>query len=180
VALALVGLAAAVFSLQGGTSGLSLPQLAELVHLGDLRHTVGEFLGRLEASGSVAVIPALAGAGAVLVGVLLLAGALIPRRERLVQLVQTPRGSVMARRRPLSQIAAALVEQERGVTEARAKVRPRRRSGGRIKVRAYLTRPAAKRDLQVALRQRLAPVTEPFNLKPKIVTRLGRRGSRVQ
>lgn len=58
-------------------------------------------------------------------------------RERLVTLSRGEPGTVAARRRALAQVATALVERDRGVTEARVRVRPmRRRTGGRLSARA--------------------------------------------
>ena len=59
VALSLCGLAIAVFAIGGSTSGdFSLPGLAKLVHLPQLRSDIGELYARLEAPGSVAAISA--------------------------------------------------------------------------------------------------------------------------
>jgi len=77
LALAIVGLAVAV---------LGLSWLAELVGLPTLEKEAGRLLGAVEADGSVAVVSALSGLGAMVLGVLLLIGALTPRRERLVVL----------------------------------------------------------------------------------------------
>ena len=94
----------------------------------------------VEASGPIALVAALSGLGAVLLGLLLMAGVLVSRRERLVTLAEGQRGSLAARRRPLAQAATALVEQVRGVTEARVRMRPRRTGGGRLAVRASQSR----------------------------------------
>ena len=72
-------------------------------------------------------------------------------RERLVTLASTEAGEVAARRRPLAQAATALVEQVRGVTEARVRVRPRRRGGGRMKVRASRARPIDPKQVEGAV-----------------------------
>src|SRR5205807_3671923 len=118
----------AVFSIGTGTSGPSLGQLADLLHLASLRGTVGQWLVQLESPGSVAVLAGACGIGAILLGLLLLAGVLVPRRERLVTLSHGDPGTVAARRRPLAHVATTLVERERGVTEARVRVRPMRRT----------------------------------------------------
>ena len=116
VALAVVGLAAAVFCIGKGTDTLSLHNLADIVALPQARDQVASFLATLEAPGSTAVLSALGGLAAMAVGLVLLIGVLVPRRERLVSLTRTPDGTIAARRRPLGQIAEALVEQGRGVT----------------------------------------------------------------
>jgi hypothetical protein len=179
VALSAAGLALAVFSIGTGVSGPSLGRLAELLHLASLRGTVGQWLAQLETHGSVAVLAGVCGIGALLLGLLLLAGVLVPRRERLVTLSRGEPGTVAARRRPLAQVATVLVERERGVTEARVRVRPmRRRTGGRLSVRASRARRADPAQVQAAVGEALGGLTEPFKLKPRIDVR--RQGARVE
>jgi len=180
LALAVAGLAIAVFSIGEGTEGPTYARLAELVGLPGLRDTVGGWLGQLEAPGGVAQIAALAGLGAMLVGALLLAGVLIPRRERLVRLDAGATGALVARRRPLTQLASTLVEQVRGVTAARVKVRPRRWAGGTITVRAQRGRRAQDSDVERAVSQELSDLTEPFRLRARVRVRAAERGNRVQ
>ncbi|MBV8710798.1 MAG: hypothetical protein JOY56_03430, partial [Solirubrobacterales bacterium] len=105
VALAAAGLLLAIFCIGTGTHGPSLGGLAKLLSLPSVRDAVGDWLARVERPGSVAVIAAVCGLGAIALGLLLIAGVLIPRRERLVQLTQTEHGRVAARRRPLAQMA---------------------------------------------------------------------------
>jgi len=178
VILAVAGLVLAVFCISTGTSGPSLGGLASLLDLSALRDSVGSWLHQLEAQGSVAAIAAVCGLGAILLGLLLLIGILVPRRERLVALADGERGTLAARRRPLAQAAGALVEQVRGVTAARVRVRPRRRVGGRLKVRASRARPTDPRQLQSAVREQLSGLTEPFKLKARVD--VPRRGARVE
>jgi hypothetical protein len=113
-----------------------------------------------------------------LLGVLLLIGLLVPRRERLVTLAHDEKGTVAARRRPLAQIATRLVEQVRGVTEARVRVRPRRRGGGRLAVRASRTRPTEPSEVKRTVQEQLAGLTQPFALTTRIEA--PRRGARVE
>lgn len=171
LALALAGIAAAVFCIATGTSGPSLGNLASILHLAALRDTIGGWLSQIEASGSVAVIAAACGLGAVLLGVLLLAGVLVPRRERLVQLTSNGTGTVAARRRPLAQVAGALAEQARGVTEAKVKVRPRRSSGGRLRVRASRPEDVDAGAVRSAVDDQLQVLTEPFGLSARVEVR---------
>lgn len=178
IILAVVGIALAIFCIGTGTSGPSLGGLANLLQLSALRDTVGTWLGQLEAPGPVALIAAVCGLGAVLLGLLLLAGLLVPRRERLVTLARGEHGTLAARRRPLAQAATALVEQVRGVTEARVRVRPRRRAGGRLAVRASRTRRVDARQLKEAVREELGGLTNPFKLKARVD--VPRRGPKVQ
>jgi Family of unknown function (DUF6286) len=178
VLLALAGLLVAIFCIGTGSSGLSLGGLADLLQLSSLRDTVGAWLDQLEASGPVAVVAAVSGLGATLLGLLLVTGVLVPRRERLVTLASGEHGTLAARRRPLAQAATTLVEQVRGVTEARVRVRPRRRAGGRLAVRASRSRPADPRQLRDAIRERLGSLTDPFKLSTRVEVR--RRGARVE
>ena len=178
LALAAAGLVLAVFCIGTGTSGPSLGALAKLLHLASLRGTVGHWLGQLEAHGSVALIAAACGCAAVLLGLLLLAGVLVPRRERLVTLSRGEPGTLAARRRPLAQVATTLVERVRGVTEARVRVRPLRRTGGRLSVRASRTRRADPGQVQTAVGEALGGLTEPFKLKARVDVR--RQGARVE
>ena len=178
LALALAGLALAVFCIGTGTDGPSLAHLASLLELASFRDTTGAWLSGLEAPGSVATIAGLCGIGALLLGLLLLVGLLVPRRERVVTLAQDEEGTVAARRRPLAQIATVLVEQVRGVTEARVRVRPRRRGGGRLAVRASRTRPTEPTEVRQNVQEQLAGLTQPFALTTRID--VPRRGARVE
>ncbi len=114
LALAVTGLVVAIFSIRGEDRPLSIPALAENLRLHDLRETVGDFLDQLEAPGDIALLSALCGLGALLLGLMLLAGALSSRKERLMVLEREGGTTLAARRRPLGQVAAALVEQANG------------------------------------------------------------------
>lgn len=181
--LAAAGLAAAVFSTMGNDDALSLPRLARYLHLPELRGVVGDYLGDLEASGPTAWISAGAGAAAVLLGIALLAGALAPRRERLVVLDEDPDGARLAAgRRPLSQVAAVLADQQRGVTQTKARVRPTR-LGRRGRLRVSVFHPRNQVSEQVARRvsDALGQLGEAFGLKTSVRARRGKRGqARVQ
>ncbi len=179
VILAVAGIVLAVFCIAAGTTGPSLGKLASILHLASVRNTTGHWLGQLEASGSeVAVIAGLCGLGAILLGLLLLTGLLVPRRERLVTLASDRDGTLAARRRPLGQAAQTLVEQVRGVTQARARVRPRRRAGGRLRVSASRTRTADPAQVRGAVDEQLRELTDPFTLKARV--EVARKGARVQ
>jgi hypothetical protein len=178
VSLAVAGIVVAVFCIGTGTSGPSLVKLASILHLASVRDTIGHWLGQLEASGSVAVLAGLCGLGAILFGLLLLTGLLVPRRERLVTLASDGEGTLAARRRPLGQAAETLVEQVRGITQARARVRPRRRAGGRLRVRASRTRTADPTQVRAAVNEQLRELTDPFTLTARV--EVAREGARVQ
>jgi hypothetical protein len=178
VLLSVAGLVLAVFCIGTGTSGPSLGRLASLLQLDSLRDTVATWLAQLEADGSIATVAGLCGLGAMLLGVVLLVGLLAPRRERLVKLPGETNGTVAARRRPLGQAAGTLVEQTRGVTGAKARVRPGRRGGGRVNVRASRPRSADANQVRGGALEQLRDLTEPFGLKARV--RLDGRGERVQ
>jgi len=173
VVLALAGLAAAVAMIDPGG-------LAGAVGLPRVRDTVGNWLDALGGPGAIDLASVLGGVLAVLLGLALLAGLLIPRRERLLVLRSGSAGTIAARRRALAQVATALVEQTRGVTEAKVKARPHRRRGGRLRVRAARPRPAPAREVERAIAGHLEGLTGPFALKARIHTHTGERGSRVQ
>lgn len=180
VALAACGLAVAVFSV-AASGDFSLPGLAKLIGLPGLSEGAGRLLRSVEADGGVAAISALAGLGAVVLGALLLAGTLAPRRERLVVLGSGDEGTTAARRRVLRRVAGALAEQARGVTATKVKLRARRRArGGRLTVRAAHPRTADPKEVERGALEALDPLAKPFGLKPRIRPRLGRPDQRVQ
>ncbi len=181
VALALAGLTAAVFTIQGGDRPLSLPSLAQHLRLPDARDNVGDYLDRLEADGPLASRSALAGTGAVLAGVLLLLGVLAPRREGTVVFDEGEGGSLAARRRTLAGAAEALAEQTRGVTTAKADVRPASRlRKGRLRVRVAHARNQRQGEIEERVLSAVSPLVEAARLKPRVQAKVGERGARVE
>lgn len=181
VALALLGAAVAIFSLEGGESGLSIPALADLVSLPELGGTTDDFRAQLEADGSVATLSALGGLAAIALGIILIVGALSPTRERLLTLDDdSEAGRLASRRRPLAQYATTVAERVEGVTDARVRAKPGRFSRGVLKVRADRTRRTARRELSQRIEEALEPIIRAFHLRPRISTRVGEGSSRVQ
>ncbi|HZN88732.1 MAG TPA: DUF6286 domain-containing protein [Thermoleophilaceae bacterium] len=180
VALALTGAAVAIFSIQGGDTGLSIPALADLVGLPDLGQTTDDFRAQLEAEGAAATRSALGGLAAIALGVVLLVGALAPTRERLLTLEDSEEGRLAARGRPLSQFAKTLTERVDGVTDAKVKARAGRFGHGHLKVRADRTRPSERREVCAGIETALEPVSRGFGLRNRISTRVGEGSSRVQ
>lgn len=179
-ALALAGLAVAVFSIGAPGDPLGLPELANHLRLPELEDTAGDWLEQLEDEGPLARRSALGGLCALGAGLLLLA-AFPPRRERLVVLEKSDAGELRARRRPLAQVAEALAERERGVTAANARVRPNRLGrGGRLRVRASRLRHAPPEDVGERVSQALAPLATEFNVQPRVRSRLGKGRERVE
>lgn len=180
VAIAVGGVAVAIFCIRGGNATLSLPHLASLLSLDDLRDRVGPWLTSLEA-GDPALVAALAGTGAMLLGLSLLVGALVPRRERQLIVERGERGTIAARRRALADALADLAERPREVLRAKAKVRPSRdRVGGRARLKLTEisrtdNRPGVAKESRVEL-DRLAG---QLSLKLQWARRRPRRGGRT-
>lgn len=180
VALAAIGLATAIFAL-GGSGDLSIPGLASLGGLPELEDQAGRLLGAVEADGSIAVLSALAGLGSAALGVLLLVGALAPTRERLVVLEKSDEGTLAARRRPLTQAARALVEQTRGVTASKVKLRPRRgERGGKLSIRVAHSSASDPSRIADEATASVGQLEKAFELKTRVRPRLGGKGRRVQ
>lgn len=181
LALALLGLAVALFSIQGDERALSLPTLARHLRLPELRDVTGDYLSHLEAGGPVAWISVGAAAAAIAVGILLVVGALAPRRERLVVLADEGGARLAARRRALAQLAAERVRGVRGITEERTRVRPGRRGrGGSLTIMASHSRKGSSPELEQRIAAAVAPLAEDFDLRTRVRARLGKRGSRVE
>ena len=172
VALALLALAVALVSL--------LPSLAEAFGLVALRESVGSYLTALEAPGEIALASLLSGLAAVLAGLLLLVGALARAREPLVVSDEGRDGRLAARRRPLSQMAEALVAEVTGVTAVRARVRPARKGlGGRLDVSASHSRQESPGEIEREAAAALAPLAEGFGLRTRVRPRVAESGQRV-
>jgi len=179
VLLAVAGAATAVFCIQGGQATLSLPHLAELIRLSDLRDSVGELLYSVQADGPTAQMTALAGAASLLVGFAVLAGALVGRRERLLTIDDHQQGRLAARRRALAQMAVAQVEQSRGALRAKASIRPRRRGkGGRLRVTTFRPETISDEAAIQSAQKQLASFAEALSLRVRARAREPRRGSR--
>lgn len=181
VAVAIAGLAAAVFSIQGDIGTLSLTKLCDLVELDRLRGTVGAWLAALEDDGPTATVAALAGVGAVLLGLALLIGSLVGRRERLVLIERSPRGQLAARRRAAGQALRALAEQPRDVIAAKVRVRARRRRrGGRARLTLLRAQTAERRAVLASGKERAQPLAEAMALRVRARQKVPRRHGRVR
>lgn len=180
IALAVAGLAAAIFCITGASSGLSLPGLAKLVHLPQLKSDVGKLLTAVESSGSVALLSLLGGLLSMLLGLVLLLGVLTPRRERLIIVERGSDGTLGARRRPLRQLAGWLVESSRGVTRSRVRVRSSRGGKGKLKVTAYRPRSASDADVERTVHESLSALASGFGLREKVRVAVGEKGDRVE
>jgi hypothetical protein len=180
VAVAIGGVIIAVFCLRGDSATLSLAHLASLVSLDDLRGKVGNLLSGVESDGPVAALAALCGAGAVLLGLGLLVGALVPRRERRLIVERDARCTISARRRAVADALTDLAERPREVHAAKARVRPNRsRTGGRARLKLTEAAGTDERPVAEQARQDLAKLGEGLSLKLQSVTRRPRRGGRT-
>ena len=165
VVLALAGVAAIVIAVSGGNASL-----AESVGLPAVRDAVSGFLERLE-GGRAAALVALIAAGAVLIGLLLLVGILVPTRERRFVLSEGQHGRLAARRGALGEVAEALVARPRWVEVSKVKPRPARRgAGGRLALTVASPRRDPEGDIQKTARERLEPLTERFKIKARVRT----------
>jgi len=178
--VAVGGIAVAIFCLRGGDATLSLTNLASLLSLDELRDTVGPWLESLEADGPVAALAALCGLAAVVLGIGLLVGALVPRRERLLVIQRDEHGDITARRRAAASALAGLAERPREILGAKAKVRPnRRRAGGRARIKLVRAAGTDERPAAEESRRQLGELGKEMSLKLQSVTRKPRHGGRA-
>jgi hypothetical protein len=180
VVIAVGGVVVAIFCIRGGTATLSLHHLASLISLPGLRDKVGPWLESLEADGPAAALAALCGAGAVLLGIGLLVGALVPRRERTLIVERGERGTITARRRAAGNALADLAERPREILSARAKVSPNRsRVGGRARIKLSEAAGTDERPQAERARAELDELADSLSLKLQRVRRSPRRGGRT-
>lgn len=178
VALALLGAAVAVSSLRGGAGSPSIPALAEFLGLPGLRDSTSRLLGAVEADGPLALLSAVGGVAAVLLGLLLLVGVITRPSERLFEADDSPEGRVTAKPRPLAAAAADLALRTDGVTASDASAKASRR-GGRLSVTAV-----HRRQDPAELESRVAAATShlrsSFGLRAQVHVETGDKGSRVE
>lgn len=181
LAVSLAGLAVAVFSISGGSGGLSLTALAQLLHLPGLREAVGSFLVGAEV-GDRPLQAVAGGVVAMLAGVLLLVGALARRAERVLVFDEGKGGRILARRAALARVALDLASGAGGVTGARVRVRPRRRRpGGRIDIVASHPGSQTGSDIHDRTTEALKPLSEGSGqLKTRVRPRTGEKGTRAE
>lgn len=177
-ALALCALALAAFSVPSGDGGL--PRLLEWAALPEARDEVAGFLAMLEADGPVAVASALAAAGVVLGGLLLVLGALAGP-ERLLCLRVKAERHLAIRRRAVRGAVAARAGRVRGPTGVRVRVRRRRILPGPGTVRVSLrhSRRSDGKALSARVREEVAPLLAPFGLRLRVRARTARKNARA-
>ena len=179
VLLALGGLAAAIFSIEAGPGGLSLPHLADLVKLPGLRDQVSSLLSTLEGSGFDA-LAALGGLIALLLGALLLVGVFAGRRERSFTASDSEEGRTGARRGALADGAEQLASEVDGVTAVRARARPGRRGGGKVRVEANHSFGHSADPITRAVDSALTPIRQAFGARTSVRARPPSAGKRVE
>ena len=180
VVLAIAGIGIAIFCAQGGTDSLSPAHLAELLSLAELRDTVGSWFVGLESDGPSAVVAAVCGGGAIVLGLFLLLGTLVPRRDRVYVIDGGPEGGITARRRALAAALAFLAERPRDVLGAKVRVRPnRRRQGGRARLRLLRSRSTDDSERAGASKRDLEHLEQELALRSRVRNRVPRRGGRV-
>ena len=161
--------AAVALSALSGSDGLVAR--AKTAGLPGFRDDVSRDLLQLEA-GTASNTVTLVAAGVVLLSVLVIAGALVPRRQRLVALKADD--TLAARRRVIGTALRTLARQASDVTGAKSRVRRRR-----ARIAATHAVAADGKATRADLRARLTPVAEPFGLKLRVQSRRGARGRRV-
>jgi hypothetical protein len=182
IVLALAGLGLAMYCLDGFIS-LGSVRPDRLLNLPSARRGIGHFLTQVSLPGATAGLALLCGLGAMALGALIILGLLAPRRQRLAILERDASGAtVAARPGVLRDMARALAEHTEGATSVK---RPRLRlshrgRGGQLRIRATRARSENHADLTRALEDRLTPISEPFELRPRVSVQVGRPGDRVQ
>jgi hypothetical protein len=178
--VAVGGIVVAIFCLRGDSATLSLSHLSQLLSLDDFRETLAGWLASLEADGPVAALAALCGAGAVLIGVGLIVGALLPRRERLLIISREERGTIAARRRAAAAALVSLAERPRDVLKAKARIKPNRsRAGGRARLKLVTASHADERPDSAAARSELENFADSMSLRLARRESSPRRGGRA-
>lgn len=180
--IALLGLGVALYCVDALVHlGSARPD--RLLHLPRVSRHVGRFLEQLAAPGTTMWLALLCGLGAMAVGGLLLMGTLRSSRQRVAVLdADSGEGTVAARPRVLGDMSRYLAQQTAGATTVK---RPRlslSRSGrrGRLTVRSARTRTSDARAVKQALIDAVAPVSEPFALKPRVSVKVAEGRGRVQ
>lgn len=178
-ALALAGLALAIFSIQGGDRTVSLTGLARHVGLPDLLDRIGAWLARLEDGSAVEWWSILGGALAIAVGLVLVAAALWPRLTRTSTVSDGPQGRLAIGRSALKQKAerAAL-----GAGATSASVAFRRRPGRPALLRVAATRPASAtaETIDPTVGRAVDDAVHEVDVRPRVHVTAGRGPRRVQ
>ena len=180
--LALFGLGVAMYCVDA-LVGLGSARPDRLLDLPGVRSNVGRFLDQVAAPGSTAGLALACGVGAMLAGILLLLGILGRRKRRLVVLEDDrQRGVIAARTAPLQDMARALAAPTPSADSAtRIKLSPTRHgTQGTLRVSASRTSSTDPRELEAGVQKAVAPITEPFRLRPQVQVRLGESGSRAR
>jgi hypothetical protein len=164
--LALAALAFAVAAVIGQHSAASLARSTQLT---SAWREVGGFLARVAPAGHTVVV--LAAAAAVLLGLIVVFGALAPSRERELHLAGGD-PDLGIRRRALANALSSVPRRTRGATSVRVALHPRRHT---VKVATTRSPRVPQADIDTALRAQLEPLASAFALKTRIRGSVGRR-----
>lgn len=177
LALAIAGLLLAIAALQRSFSFLGA------LGLPAVRDSVGSFLDQIESPvipGRTAALTGLGGLLAVLVGILLLVGALGRRPAGVVVLEDDQDGRIAARKRPLTNVAETLARQTRDATDLTVKLKPRSNGqGGDLQINAAHPRSTPREEVEQQASQSVAGLAEAFGLRTRVRARQGESGERV-
>lgn len=182
--LAALGLGIAAYCVDA-LVGLGSARPDRLLSLPSVRRHVGDFLAQLGAHGPVASLSLLCGVGAVVAGVLLIAGLLAsgPRVAVLERDGSEPLGTLSVRRGPMRDMLYALAQRPR-----QAQIAPRRKLSlklhghrGQVTVQAtYRPEDDEPAQAQAAIKEAVAPLSEPFSLSVRVRMAQDRAARRVQ
>lgn len=171
-ALTVIGAAVAVFAI-GSEGSFSIPGLADSIGLVALRDQVGDFLARVEAPGSVAILTLLVAIAVIALGLALIYGALSRARLGAVTVSSDENGRLAVSRRPLQQAAEVLVDGADDVVSERIRVRPaRRRPGGRLEVRASRAETVSAEQARASAEAALTPLARATELELDVRSRI--------
>lgn len=171
VVLPLLGLVALAFAVAATIGENASKDLADSTGLTGLWGDVGRFLQTTAPSGDTAAVAG--GAGAVVLGLLLVVATLVPRRERELHLADGD-PTLGIRRRALRNALASRTGRVRGVTSDRVRLKPRRRrTGGTVRVLATRTPRGDRQAIAATYDERLKPVAQAFGLRTKVQSRVG-------
>ena len=171
VVLPLLGLVALAFAVAAVAGESSARSLADSTRLTDAWSEVGTFLRETAPQGETVVV--LAGAGAVLLGLVVLIAALAPARERELHLKDGD-PDLGIRRRALRAALVSRTGRVRGVTGVKVRLRPRRRKvGGTVRIRATRTPRGDAKAIAATYTERVAPLADAFGLRTKVTSSEG-------
>lgn len=175
ILLPVLGLVSAAFAVAAIVGGNTARDLADASQLTAGWREVTGFLGGTASDGGTTVL--VAAGGTLLVGLILLVGALAPARER--ELALKGDADLTIRRRALRTAASTLAGRPAGTTSTKVRLRTRRlRRGGRLRVEASRSPNVPSAPVKQSLSERIAPLASAFALRAKTTSRVGKSRKR--